>query len=90
MVSVLAITEDDIKKVQQQWAAAMIDIGSVFQNGGGYRKIAGEYFDRLYGYAIGSVLFKPTRAAVNQFRTTRKGELKINFHHSSMPWQHVA
>jgi len=75
MVSALAITENDIKKAQQEWAEALIDIGSVFESGGDYRKIASDYLDRLYGYAAGPVLFKPTRAAVRQFRTTKKGAL---------------
>jgi hypothetical protein len=71
----LVITEDRIIKAQQDWADALVDIGSVFTAGGDYRKIAEKHLDRLYGYAAGPVLFKPTRAAVNQFRTTRKGAL---------------
>ena len=67
--------EQDIRNAQQQWAEALIDIGKVFKKGGDYRKIAGRHIDRLYGYAAGPVLFKPTLAAVNQFRTTRKGAL---------------
>jgi len=71
----VALTEQDIINAQQQWGDALVDIGAVYENGGDYRKMASAYIDRLYGYATGPVLFKPTLAADKQFRTTRKGAL---------------
>lgn len=64
------ITEEEVLQAQQAWGNAIISIGKVYLNNGDYQKIASEAVDRLYGYQQGKVLFKPSRAAEQQFRET--------------------
>lgn len=65
-----SITKDEVLQAQQAWGNAIISIGEVYLNNGDYQKIASEAVDRLYGYQQGKVLFKPSRAAEQQFRET--------------------
>jgi hypothetical protein len=63
-------TIDEVISFQNQWGAGIVDIGTVYQAGGDYRAAAREMIAQMYGYDEGPVLFKPTKAAVDQFRET--------------------
>jgi len=65
------ITERDIIDAQERWAKGIVEIGKVYQDGGDYKATASELIDQLYGYGEGKVLFKPTKAAQDQFRGTK-------------------
>ncbi len=65
-----AITEADVLAAEKAWGDGIVSIGAAYANGGDYRAIAAEHVDTLYAYDEGTVLFKPTRAADEQFRMT--------------------
>lgn len=65
------ITVEDVKKAQAQWAEAIVTIGKTKGNEAESKKAANATLDKLYAYADGGVLFKPTKAAQDQFRETK-------------------
>lgn len=69
------ITEAEVIQAQQEWGEGIVRIGKVYSDGGDYKKAASEHIQNLYGYDLSSVLFKPTLAAVEQFRGTFDGAL---------------
>ena len=64
------ITEAEISEAQQVWGDGIVAIGQAYLNGGDYVALAEEHVDTLYNYDEGTVLFKPTKAADEQFRLT--------------------
>jgi hypothetical protein len=69
------ITEQEILEAQESWGEGIVEIGRVYTAKGDHRTVAEEHIDELYGYDVGEVLFKPTKAADKQFRPTKKGAL---------------
>ncbi len=69
------ISIDEVKATQDKWGAGIVKIGEVFTNGGNYEKAALDHIMDLYDYEKGTVLFKPTLAAVQPFRPTVEGAL---------------
>lgn len=72
------LAEADIVAAQREWEASLLDIARTHQDHGpeAARARAARMIDRLYGYARGPVLFKPTLASGSRtFRTTRAGAL---------------
>lgn len=72
------ITEADIVAAQDAWVNGLLDVARTADTHGPAmaRARAARMIDRLYGYAEGPVLFKPTLAGGTQsFRTTRAGAL---------------
>lgn len=64
------ITRDGIEKAQEAWGEGIVAMASAHQMGGDYVGIARNHVETLYAYGISTVLFKPTLAAVEQFRPT--------------------
>ncbi|MBZ9651037.1 phosphoribosyl-AMP cyclohydrolase [Psychroflexus montanilacus] len=64
------ITEYEVVKAQREWADGIVRIGEVYTEGGDYKTEAAEFIQEMYGYDLGSVLFKPTLASVSQFRNS--------------------
>ena len=64
----------DINMTQTAWKELILAISESYP-AGDYVKIAKDGIDKLYGYDIGTVMFKPTKAAVDQFRPTSIGAL---------------
>ena len=64
------IDVSDVESAQQAWGAGIVAIASAHSTGGDYVGIASNHVNRLYAYQIGPVLFKPTLAAIDQFRPT--------------------
>ncbi|MEO0802543.1 MAG: hypothetical protein AAFY57_09750 [Cyanobacteria bacterium J06642_2] len=64
------ITEAEVNEAQKVWADGIVEIGKAYLNSGDYKGLAAEHVDTLYGYDEGAVLFKPTKAASDQFRLT--------------------
>ena len=60
----------DVESAQQAWGAGIVAIASAHSTGGDYVGIASNHVNSLYAYQIGPVLFKPTLAAIDQFRPT--------------------
>ena len=65
-----AITEAEIMAAQEAWAAGIVAIGKASIEGGDYTAAARQHIADLYAYDEGKVLFKPTKAAADQFRGT--------------------
>ncbi|WP_282609380.1 phosphoribosyl-AMP cyclohydrolase [Pelagibius sp. Alg239-R121] len=70
-----SITKDEILAAQQAWGAGIVAIGNAKTSGGDYVGIAKKHIDDLYAYGESPVLFKPTKAAANQFRGTEQEAL---------------
>lgn len=64
------ITEAEIYQAQKIWGDGIVAIGSAYQKKGDYKALAASHVDTLYAYDEGTVLFKPTKAAEQQFRLT--------------------
>lgn len=62
------VDEADINIAQKAWGDGIVAIASAHLSGGDYVGIARNHVETLYAYGIGTVLFKPTLAAVEQFR----------------------
>ncbi len=69
------ITPAEITKAQETWGKGIVAIGKEFTDKGDYVKAAENHLDTLYAFEMGSVLFKPTKAADTQFRPTRESAL---------------
>ena len=65
------ITKDEIFDAQKAWGDGIVNIGSAED----HKKAAMELINGLYGYDIGPVLFKPTKASVVEFRDTKEEAL---------------
>ncbi|MGD9889141.1 MAG: hypothetical protein AB7S56_07755 [Halothiobacillaceae bacterium] len=91
------ITEQDVLQAQDEWAKGIVHIGKVYQDGGDYKAAASKMIDQLYGYGEGKVLFKPTKAAADQFRGTKAealsyfvgGDLPEDHGFAIQPWSKV-
>jgi len=68
--TVNCITEKEVVAAQQAWGEGIVRIGKVYQDGGDYTAAAAAHIDRFYAYDLSLVLFKPTLASVDQFRTS--------------------
>ena len=64
------ITEREVVEAQRAWGEGIVAIGKVYREGGDYAAAAAAHIDRFYGYDLSLVLFKPTLAAIDQFRTS--------------------
>ena len=60
----------DVESAQQAWGAGIVAIALAHSTGGDYVSIATNHVNTLYSYQMGPVLFKPTLAAIDQFRPT--------------------
>ncbi len=69
------MTKDEIFDAQKAWAKGIVAIGRVFSAKGDYKTRAIEHIDTLYGYDEGPVLFKPTLASKQQFRSSKEEAL---------------
>ena len=64
------VTEEEVREVQANWAAAIKKISKTYKEKGDYIQTAADAAADLYYYGHGNVLFKPTKAAEYQFRPT--------------------
>ena len=62
------VSVSDIDSVQKAWGDGIVAIASAHSNGEDYVSIARNHVETLYAYGLTNVLFKPTLAAVEQFR----------------------
>eukprot|EP01065_Artemidia_motanka_P010261 TRINITY_DN15410_c0_g1_i2.p1 TRINITY_DN15410_c0_g1~~TRINITY_DN15410_c0_g1_i2.p1 ORF type:complete len:344 (+),score=96.72 TRINITY_DN15410_c0_g1_i2:99-1130(+) len=68
------LSDADVHKAQRAWGQGIVAIGKAMSTGG-HRARAAEHLDDLYAYGRAPVLFKPTKAAVRQFRGDREAAL---------------
>lgn len=67
------ITESEVASAQKQWGECIVKIGKA--PAAQAKRTAQECIDTLYAYDNGGVLFKPTKAAVKQFRMDKTSAL---------------
>ena len=74
----MPILEKDISEAVSAWGNGLLEISHAFENSGigNATVVAEDMLDRLYGFNLGPVLFKPTLSGGSQtFRLTREGAL---------------
>ena len=59
-----------IEAAQLAWGEGIVQISAAHTAGDDYVKVAHDHVDTLYAYGLTPVLFKPTLAAEQQFRST--------------------
>jgi hypothetical protein len=64
------VTAEEVLEVQTKWAGAIKQISAVHKAQGDYIAAAAAAAGELYAYEYDNVLFKPTKAAEHQFRST--------------------
>lgn len=69
----MKITKEQVVKAQQEWGRYIVKIGAVQDNRSECEQLTEELINKLYGYNLGMVLFKPTLASEKQFRDTFEG-----------------
>jgi len=65
-----SITISQIEAAQQEWGDGIVKIAAAHTAGGDFTQVAHDHVTTLYAYGLTPVLFKPTLAAVQQFRST--------------------
>ena len=78
------VTEREVIEAQNFWAQSILDISNSFLTGGDYVSLAGERAGDLYGYDHSNVLFKPTKAAEQQFRPTANDAMSYFVGHDAV------
>ena len=74
----MAIVQQDVLKALNDWGESLIAISRAYEDDGlaSARAIAEQTLDKLYGFELGPVLFKPTLSGGPQtFRPTKIGAL---------------
>ena len=64
------MTSEMIKAAQKAWGDGIVKIASAHSANEDYAKVAMNHVETLYAYGLTPVLFKPTLAAEQQFRST--------------------
>lgn len=65
------ISKEEILAAQKAWGDGIVNIGKAKD----HKKAAMEHINKLYAYDLGTVLFKPTKASVVEFRDTKEEAL---------------
>lgn len=65
------ITKENVLEAQSKWGAGVVKIGSLKENRVECETYTSEFLEQLYAFDAGTVLFKPTRCAAEQFRPTK-------------------
>ena len=74
----MIIDEKEISEARNSWGEGLIAISNAFESGGIEQAtlVANDTLDRLYGFELGPILFKPTMSGSSQtFRSSLEGAL---------------
>ena len=69
------LTKENIIEAQNLWGNGIVKIGADFMEKKDYTQTAKDHINSLYAYDISKVLFKPTKAAQDQFRPSKETAL---------------
>merc|ERR1712176_151729 len=69
------VTRDMVLAAQKEWGDGIVKIAAAKRDGEDYEQAAEDHIRTLYAYGQPPVLFKPTLAAAQQFRSTLEGAL---------------
>ena len=81
----MVITEKNIYGAIESWGSGLIKVSQAYENDGfkKARDTAENMLDKLYGFHLGPVLFKPTLSGGHQtFRQTKEGALSYFVGHN--------
>ena len=69
------ITKDHVETAQSNWGNGVVKIGSLKNDFQECENYTNGFLEKLYNFQNGTVLFKPTKCAHEQFRATKKEAL---------------
>lgn len=75
MTSNQNITKERVLEAQKRWGDGIVRIGADFMEKKDYCQSARDHINTLYAYDESPVLFKPTKAAKQQFRNDKDSAL---------------
>ena len=81
----MPISEKDVSEARQAWGEGLIEISKIFEADGIKKahSLASKLLDDLYGFDLGSVLFKPTLSGGKKtFRNDKEGTLSYFVGHN--------
>ena len=65
------ITKEQVLETQNNWGSGVVKIGSLKENRSECETFASAFLDDLYAFDFGTVLFKPTKCELEQFRPSK-------------------
>lgn len=65
------ITKEQVLEAQDLWGQGVVKIGSLKDSRAECEAFASQFLNSRYAFETGSVLFKPTKCAVQQFRPSK-------------------
>ncbi|TCI94771.1 hypothetical protein [Tenacibaculum sp. M341] len=65
------ITKEQVLAAQENWGNGVVKIGSLKEERTNCVNFTSEFLDDLYAFELGTVLFKPTKCEVEQFRPSK-------------------
>ena len=65
------ITKEQVLEAQEKWGEGVVKIGSLKDSRSECESFASTFLDDRYAFELGTVLFKPTKCAVEQFRPSK-------------------
>jgi len=65
------ITKEQVLEAQKEWGSGVVKIGSLKDNRSACETYASDFLDKLYAFDHGTVIFKPTKCEIEQFRPTK-------------------
>ena len=69
------VTKEQVINAQNEWGQGVVKIGSLKGDRASCESYTSEFLDKLYAYQVGSVLFKPTKCEIEQFRPSKSEAL---------------
>lgn len=69
------VTKQEVLDAQNEWANGVVKIGSLKDNRPECEAYTNSFLDTLYAFDSGTVLFKPTKCALEPFRPTKSKAL---------------
>ena len=69
------ITKDQVEQAQTNWGNGVVKVGSLKNDFQECESFTNSFLENLYNFQNGTVLFKPTKCAHEQFRATKQEAL---------------
>lgn len=69
------ITKEQVLEVQEKWGNGVVKIGSLKENRSECEACASSFLDARYAFGEATILFKPTKCEIEQFRPTKSQAL---------------
>ncbi|MDA9231527.1 phosphoribosyl-AMP cyclohydrolase [Rickettsiales bacterium] len=69
------VSKEQVLQAQKHWGESIVKIGSLRDNRQKCENFTNKFLDETYAFDLGKVLFKPTKAAIFQFRADKESAL---------------